>query len=685
MLRGLRGFFILLALLAAAGPLEAQDCRPPRTALVLSGGGAKGLAHIGVLAALDSLGIRPDLVVGSSMGAAIGALYASGYGGRELDSLARAVPLSRLFRSYQPRAPRSLGVLRPLVMWEQGDRRFNLQSAAIVESEVNALLNVAMLKGNLIARGDFDSLPIPFRAVATDLTTGHPVVIGSGDLAQAVRASVAIPLVFAPERRDSQFLADGGLSANIPVAVARSQGAERVIVSDATEHPAADFDGYSPINVADRLIEFLFQQPAESLHAGDVLVRPDVEGFNSLNFSPGRVARLLANGRAAADSSLRNPACGRATPVDSDSGVPRRITGFSVSGANDSERLALERMLGLGLSDTVDTELLRSRLRGLGTSETYHSVWLRPHGSGDSVAFDVAMRRASRRVVAIGLAYDNELGGRMWAGAVDRRVFGLALEGSGAVLLDGFRKELHAGFRRKFQLVRQLMDPVVTVGLATEDIRRFDQDGDELGELATREALGFAGVERVFPHGWELSLGLRGHVWREPVRSDLSTLGIAARAIRVNRTRGRVVRAEAVWTGVYQRARLEAELLGEFGSVRVMPRVMLGWGDDLPIQLAFPLGGEDGFPGLHIGERRGDRETMLGLMFTAPIEGPLLGRIEFAGGRTATGGSLLGDDGWVGGIRAGIGAETPVGPVRFEYGYSTEDRGAVFVRLGDWP
>jgi hypothetical protein len=75
---------------------------------------------------------------------------------------------------------------------------------------------------------------------------------------------------------------------------------------------------------------------------------------------------------------------------------------------------------------------------------------------------------------------------------------------------------------------------------------------------------------------------------------------------------------------------------------------------------------------------------MLGLMFTAPIKGPLLARMELAGGRTAIGGGLLGDEGWVGGIRAGIGADTPVGPVRFEYGYSTEDRGAVFVRLGEW-
>ena len=91
MLRRLHGFFSLSALLAASGPLSAQDCRPPRTALVLSGGGAKGIAHIGVLAALDSLGIRPDLIVGSSMGAAVGALYASGYSDEALDRWADKV------------------------------------------------------------------------------------------------------------------------------------------------------------------------------------------------------------------------------------------------------------------------------------------------------------------------------------------------------------------------------------------------------------------------------------------------------------------------------------------------------------------------------------------------------------------------------------------------------------------
>ena len=686
MLSRLQLLFILPGLIfARAAPLGAQDCRPPRTALVLSGGGAKGVAHIGVLAALDSMGIRPDLVVGTSMGAAVGALYASGYGGRALDSLARVTPLTQLFRSYRPRAPRSLGVLRPLVTWEQGERRFTLQSASLVESEVNALINVAMLRGNLVARGDFDSLPIPFRAVATDLGTGAPVVMSSGDLAQAVRASVAVPLVFAPELREGRFLVDGGLSANIPIAVARAEGAERVIVSDATEHPSTTFDGYSPISVADRLIEFLFQQPAESLHVGDVLVRPDVEGFTSLNFSESRVTRLLENGRAAADTSLARLTCPPRASAGEPPVLPRRIAGFTADATNYSERLALERMLGLGLRDTLDLELLRSRLRALGASDAYHSVWLGPHGSADSVELALTMRRAARRVVAMGLAYDNELGGRMWAGAVDRRLFGLALEGSGAVFLDEQRKEASTGVRRKFQLARQVLDPTLTLRLATEDVRRFDARGDELDELETREAIGFLGVERVLPDGWEVALGLHGHTWDEPAREDVSTAGVALRAVRASRARGRVVSAEAVWSGLYRRASVEAELFAALGSVRLAPRIRLGWGEDLPIQMAFPLGGEDGFPGLHIGERRGDREAMLGLMLTAPVRGPLLARVELAGGRTMIDGVSPGEDDWVGGIRAGIGADTPVGPVRFEYGYSTEDRGAVFVRLGEWP
>jgi predicted acylesterase/phospholipase RssA len=674
---------LAFAACAIALPAYAQTCRPPQTALVLSGGGAKGLAHIGVLRVLDSLGIRPDLVVGSSMGAIIGGMYASGYSGREIDSLARSLPIADLFRTYQPRAPRSLGQLQPLVVWEQGERRFNLQSATVVETEVNALVNAAMLRGNLLARGNFDSLPIPFRAVATDLADRSAVVLSSGDLARAVRASFAIPLIFAPESLDGRILADGGLVANIPIAVARAAGAERVIVSDATERLADSLDLYSPIVLADRLLGFLFLQPEDSLRPGDILVRPAVEGFTGLNFSAANVDALIRRGSAAADTILPKVTCLGYRLPPAPRTLPSRISGYEIASRNASERLSIQRLLGLGLSDSLEPELLRSRVRRLAQSEAYQAVWLSPRGAADSVSFHVSVRRSARRVAGLGLAYDNELGGRMWVGAVDRRTLNLALEGSAALFIGEFRKELYAGLRRNYQLGRQLMTPALTARLASESVRQFDSEGEEVAPSKTREAVGFAGMERAFSAGWQAAIGAIGHSWHEPGRNR-STLGGSIRVLKANLSGIRLAQASLLWTSIYRRADFDGEGYARVGPIRLRPRLRLGWGQHLPLQATFPLGGEDGFPGLHIGERRGDREVLLDLLITYPLRGPFVGRLEFATGRSAVGGPFLDESGWEVGGRVGLGAETPVGPVRFEYGLADRGRGALFVRLGRW-
>ena len=674
---------LLLAVLLSATPGAAQSCRLERTALVLSGGGAKGLAHIGVLRVLDSLGIRPDLVVGSSMGAVVGAMYASGYRGREIDSLARSLRIADLFRTYQPRAPRSLGQLQPLVVWEQGERRFNLQSASVAEPDVNALVNAALLRGNLLARGNFDSLPIPFRAVATDLANRSAVVLSSGDLARAVRASFAIPLIFTPESLDGRILADGGLAANIPLSVARAAGAERVIVSDATERLGDSLDLYSPLVLADRLLGFLFLQPADSLRRGDVLVRPAVEGFTGLNFSAASVDALIRRGAEAAQSVLPDAPCLPRRPPPPKPPLPTRVSRYSIAARNSSERLSLERLLGLSLGDSLDVTLLRSRVRGMARVEAYQAVWLSPRGTGDSVSFSVSVRRSPRRIAALGLAYDNELGGRMWVGAVERRTLGLALEGSAALFLGELRKEMYVGLRRNYQLGGQLMTPALTARLATESIRRFDADGDELDPARTREGTLFLGVERAFTDGWEASLGGTGKAWHEP-EADRSTFGVTAGLMKVSPSGFRLAQAALDWAGLYHRAAIEGVVSIGLGALRIRPAFRWGWGEDLPLQESFPLGGDDGFPGLHIGELRGDREAMASVLLTYTIKRPFVARAEVASGRSATGGPALSTAGWIVGGRAGFGADTPVGPVRFEYGVTKDGRSAVLVRLGQW-
>src|SRR4051812_11843236 len=267
-------------------PSSRAVCAPVKTALVLAGGGAKGAAHIGVIRVLDSLGIHPDFVVGTSIGSIVGALYASGYTGREIDSLTAAYPIGSLFQPYRPRMPPLVGVgLRPLTVWETSGGQLTLQNGALHEGDVVALMNAMMLRGNLSARGDFDSLPVPFRAIAADLATKDLVVLRSGDLAQAVRASFAIPLVFTPVRIGERLLIDGGLALNVPVSVARELGAERVIVSRLDNTTAAPQPVGSTLGTANSLIGFLFLQKPDSLSPTDVMISTKVSQYGQLDFT----------------------------------------------------------------------------------------------------------------------------------------------------------------------------------------------------------------------------------------------------------------------------------------------------------------------------------------------------------------------------------------------------------------
>jgi NTE family protein len=669
-------------ILLAAGPLRGQECRPERVALVLSGGGAKGLAHIGVLRVLDSLGVRPDLVVGTSMGAVIGGMYASGYSGREIDSLARSLPLASLFRTYQPRAPRSLGPLQPLIVWEQSAAGFALQTAAVHEPEANSLINAAMLRGNLIARGDFDALPIPFRAVATDLRDRSAVVLGTGDLARAVRASIAIPLIVPPESLGTRLLADGGLSANIPVAIAREAGATRVIVSDATERSRDSVDYFSPISLADRLLGFLFEQPLDSLAPDDVRIRPDINGFASLDFSPERVATLIDRGTEAARAALAGVSCLPHGTIR-EPPPPTHIDTVITSGATPDERLTLLQVLGLEGS-TLDVRSLRAHVHALSESESFDAIWLRPTGTGDTVRFDLVPRRAPRRAAGLGLVFDNELGGRMWVGIVDRDLLRLGLEGSAALFLGELRREFAVGLRRPYELGGRLVTPALTAAIATESVRRFDVDHNEIPAFDTREIRVFAGFERELGGGWTVAAGGAGLSWREPAVGDAHAAGGLLRVERSDRSAARSVLAETQITPTVQRVVFTASPSVRVGAVGLQPILRLGWGRRLPLQYTFALGGTDGFPGAHIGEVRGDREAMAGISVTVAVKGPLVLTAEAAAGRSATGGPLLDSDGWMAGGRAGIGADTPIGPVRVDYGRATGGREALRVRLGRW-
>jgi outer membrane protein assembly factor BamA len=157
-----------------------------------------------------------------------------------------------------------------------------------------------------------------------------------------------------------------------------------------------------------------------------------------------------------------------------------------------------------------------------------------------------------------------------------------------------------------------------------------------------------------------------------------------ARLARSDRSSYRSVLGQAELTPTVTRLAVEASPTFHVGPLGVQPIVRVGWGRRLPLQYRFQLGGADGFPGLHIGELRGNREAMAGAAITIPLKGVVVLVAEGATGRSASGGPLLDSHGWIGGARAGIGADTPIGPIRFDYGFASGGREARRVRLGRW-
>jgi NTE family protein len=669
-----------------SGPLAGQQCHQEGPlALVLSGGGAKGLAHIGVIRVLDSLGIRPDLVVGTSMGSIVGALYASGYSSAQIEDLAMSLGLARLFERNDPRTPRSLGDRRPLIVWSPGGGGFRTGEAGARETAVNAALNRALLRGNLAARGNFDSLPIPDRAIATDLRTREEIVLAGGDLARSVRASMAVPLVFDPQRIDGRDLVDGGLAANVPVAAARQAGATRVIVSDVSWQPPDSVRAEDPLVVADLLVAYLFTQPMDSLGPDDRVIRPSVDSFATLDFNPEKIPAIISRGYDAARAAFAvQPPCPTSSLSPPAGRAAYRVARVVVTEGRGEDRTLLERLLGVEEGAWLDISGFRERFAGIGEVTDYQEVWMQPSGPYDSLTLSFSVKPAPARLVVAGLTYDNDLGGLMWLGGVERGTLLHGLENSVTLVLGELRQELGLGLRPA-AFGRHLGRPVLWGLLAREEVRQFTASGATAPHVRTSEAMALLGLERRIGRSGLITVGGFGHAWDAPGSGREGGLGGLLRIASGPRYHASGAWGEAVLTDAYKRVEAEGRKVFPVGwRIFVTPSLRFGWGEQLPVQRTFFLGGFDGFPGLNIGERRGDRELLVQLLVTRRVIGPLEIRVTATSGQTAFGGPTLPHGRWQAGGRVGIGAETPIGPIRVEYGVERTGRNGVFVRLGEW-
>jgi NTE family protein len=286
----------------------APTTKRPTVGLVLSGGGARGLSHVGVLKVLEQAQVPVDLIVGTSMGAIIGGLYASGMSADELEHEILALEWGDLF---DPREPRQLLSQRrkeedfefsPVLRLGFRNGEFRLPSGAVSTRALEAMLRRYTLPTR--HKASFDGLPIPFRAVATDMETGQAVVMEHGDLAAALRASMSVPGVFAPLELDGRILGDGGLVNNLPVDVARRMGAEVVIAVNIGTPLAGRETLGNLLGITTQMVNILTEQNVQAsiatLTKEDLLLTPPLGKITSADFN--RAPELVKIGHDYAQS-----------------------------------------------------------------------------------------------------------------------------------------------------------------------------------------------------------------------------------------------------------------------------------------------------------------------------------------------------------------------------------------------
>ncbi|HEY3128797.1 MAG TPA: patatin-like phospholipase family protein [Acidobacteriota bacterium] len=307
-------FMVLAPLLFCAG--EAADnvnqresvSSRPRVAVVLSGGGARGGAHIGVLRELESAGIPIDLIVGTSYGALIGGLYATGYSTEDLELIIRSIDWNEILSNAPRRKLLNFNNKardnRKLLDFQLKNFSIKLPIGLQAGQKVQQLLDRLSAQIVLEAGNDFDKLPIPFRAVATDILTGKAHVFGSGSLSTAMRASAAFPGLFTPVDFGDTLLVDGGIADNLPVDIARGYGADFVIAVDvATPLKTHKEEIESLIDVLNQVVTFQIEEDRHSKRrAADFVITPQLEGVSPTNF--GRSPELIESGIEAARKAV---------------------------------------------------------------------------------------------------------------------------------------------------------------------------------------------------------------------------------------------------------------------------------------------------------------------------------------------------------------------------------------------
>ena len=426
---------LVLGLYAAVPALSDEQPpaqKSPRVGLALSGGGARGAAHIGILKILEREGIPIDYIAGVSMGALVGGLYAIGYSPADIEKFLVDQDWNNVFSD----APQWR--LTPLA--ERADSRYQgkialrgwnleipggLLSGQRFTEELDALTAEPMLR----AQNDFDKLPIPFRAVATNLLNGKPHVFRQGSMTQAMRASMAIPMVFTPLETEDALLVDGGLVNNLPTELVRDMGADIIIAVDASTPLMGREDLRTLFNVIDQSISLQIMKNIEdSKKLASIVLQPDLETYSNTNYD--KVREIIKYGEEAAErqiNEIRALVAGisprRKSPAVASGEIPI-IDSISFSGLNKVRLKQVEAKLRLRPGDEAEPAAISAEIDRIYAMRLFESVsyTLEPAGENRYRLIFRVMEELFNTVGA-GIRYDNDYRFTILGEFVARQIF----------------------------------------------------------------------------------------------------------------------------------------------------------------------------------------------------------------------------------------------------------------------
>lgn len=644
---------------------------------MLSGGGGRGIAHIGALIGIEQRGWSPELVVGTSMGAIVGGLFAAGYAP---DSIARLVQ-SEDWRKLFTRDAWLLGSRRsprwPLIDAQVGRASPVSWIGLIDDVRVNRQLLHLLFDAGVRAGNDFDRLPRRFRAVSADLVDGAAIISGSGDLARAVRASMAVPGVFAPVVDQGRVLVDGGIALSLPVAAAWDLGAARVIAVDVIR-PSPRIESIAPFALGSRAFRLVLGRTRDGTRPPTHLVVPELPDRFSAAYFPRHPEPLIRLGEVATLSVL--PFTDTAYRPPPQLPAPARV-GRVIAESSDP---ALEPIVQSAFRDVAaapySPRLVFEAVDQLYASGLFRGVWPRVEVSSDTILVVRAEATPATRLGAAA-AFENDAGAWAWAAVRHRPGRGpleLTLEGG----LGGLESFASLGARRVFTA---RPDFAVAPGAAYTEtvIRLFDGD-DIVGEPDVGRAGGWLGLEwrSLMPERFA-ALTLRGeYIWNQTAEDGFAwgpflRLGQSASAPVVVGEPA-LLEAETRWGDIrYRRVRAAGSLDGRFGRALVAAVAQIALASrGTPADAQAALGNHHAVPGLRWGRERGRSVGAGGFDVAYPIPFDGHARLRVRAGFANDRFDQMDDSNlWIGGLGlTGIWL-TPVGGATL---------GAGITDRGDW-